>query len=67
VYPATDLGLGTALWRSFVKNMILAFFFPVCLSMFFFQNNRAAYDVLCKTIVVEDPQPQLQPMQAARQ
>ncbi|CAK9806852.1 Protein FAM8A1 [Anthophora plagiata] len=55
VSPGTDLGLPLALGRSVVKNMILAFLFPVCFALFFFRFNRTVYDLLCNSIVVEDP------------
>lgn len=59
VYPAGDIGLGWALLRSFVKNFTMAFLFPACLTIFCFQHGRAAYDVLCNCIVVEElPPPQ---------
>jgi len=31
----------------------MAFFFPASLTVFFFRYNRAAYDVLSQTVVVE--------------
>ncbi|XP_078052489.1 protein FAM8A1 isoform X2 [Augochlora pura] len=55
VSPGTDLGLPFALARSVMKNMILAFFFPICFTLFIFRFNRAIYDVLCNSVVVEDP------------
>ncbi|XP_076238568.1 protein FAM8A1 [Calliopsis andreniformis] len=55
VSPGTDLGLPLALRRSAVKNLILAFLFPVCFTLFFFRFNRTVYDLLCNSIVVEDP------------
>ncbi|XP_017876225.1 protein FAM8A1 [Ceratina calcarata] len=55
VSPGTDLGLPLALGRSVVKNMILAFLFPVCFALFFFRFNRTVHDLLCNSIVVEDP------------
>jgi uncharacterized RDD family membrane protein YckC len=55
VHPGTDLGLGWAFARSFIKNLILAVLFPVCFVLFFFRHNRTVYDILCQTIVVEDP------------
>ncbi|XP_065293173.1 protein FAM8A1 [Dermacentor albipictus] len=58
VYPAGDIGLGWALLRSFVKNFTMAFLFPACLTIFCFQHGRAAYDVLCNCIVVEELPPQ---------
>ncbi|XP_042902245.1 protein FAM8A1 [Parasteatoda tepidariorum] len=54
VYPAKDLGLTWALLRSFIKNFSLAFVFPICATMYFFQYNRTAYDHICGSMVVED-------------
>lgn len=53
VYPAKNLGLMVAFGRSFVKNCILAVMFPFCFAFFLFQHNRAGYDIICNTIVVE--------------
>lgn len=58
VYPGTDLGFGWAFARAFAKSMILALLFPVCFVLFFFRHNRTGYDIMCRTIVVEDPQRQ---------
>lgn len=55
VSPGTDLGLPLAFGRSLVKNLILAFIFPICFAIFFFRYNRTGYDLLCSSIVVEDP------------
>ncbi|XP_060813751.1 protein FAM8A1 isoform X1 [Bombus pascuorum] len=55
VSPGIDLGLPLALGRSVVKNIILAFLFPICFALFFFRFNRTVYDLLCNSIVVEDP------------
>ncbi|XP_064473076.1 protein FAM8A1-like [Ornithodoros turicata] len=58
VYPAGDIGIGRALLRSFVKNFTLALLFPACLTIFCFKHGRAAYDILCHCVVVEDiPRP----------
>ncbi|XP_020289306.1 protein FAM8A1 isoform X1 [Pseudomyrmex gracilis] len=54
VSPGTDLGLPLALGRSVVKNLVLAFLFPICFSLFFFKFNRTGYDLICNSIVVED-------------
>jgi uncharacterized RDD family membrane protein YckC len=54
VHPGTDLGWGWAFARSFAKNVVLFFLFPICF-VFFFKHNRTGYDILCQTIVVEDP------------
>eukprot|EP00106_Octopus_bimaculoides_P002208 XP_014769650.1 PREDICTED: protein FAM8A1-like isoform X2 [Octopus bimaculoides] len=53
VTPAQDIGLNSALLRSVLKNFTIAFFFPACLTVFFFDHNRAAYDVLAGSIVVQ--------------
>ncbi|XP_012275527.1 protein FAM8A1 [Orussus abietinus] len=55
VSPGTDLGLPLAVARSVIKNLILAFLFPICFVHFFFRFKRTAYDLVCKSIVVEDP------------
>ena len=55
VSPGTDLGLPLALGRSISKNLILAFLFPICFTLFFFRFNRTGYDLICNSIVVEDP------------
>ncbi|XP_067665879.1 protein FAM8A1-like [Haliotis asinina] len=53
VYPAQNIGWGSALVRSVIKNFTIAFFFPACLTVFFFKYSRAAYDVLASTVVVQ--------------
>lgn len=54
VVPGSDLGLMPALGRSFLKNLILAFFVPICFFFCFFKHNRTIYDIFCNSIVVED-------------
>lgn len=54
VTPATDLGIFWALVRSFLKNFSLAFLFPVCFSLMFLPYSRTLYDVVAKSIVVEN-------------
>ncbi|EAT42367.1 AAEL006098-PA [Aedes aegypti] len=54
LYPATDPGFKRALCRSVAKNALIALFFPMCFLMFFFKHNRTMYDIMTKTIVVED-------------
>merc|ERR1719471_77291 len=54
VNPASDLGFGWALVRSVLKNFSLAFFFPVCLSLMFLPYSRTIYDVMSRSIVVEN-------------
>ena len=44
----------SAFIRSAIKNFTIAFFFPACLTVFMFKHNRAAYDVLSNTVVVEN-------------
>lgn len=53
VVGAKDPGFFSALIRSIIKNFSMAFFFPACFTAFFFRFNRAAYDVIAQTIVVE--------------
>ncbi|XP_060589351.1 protein FAM8A1-like [Ruditapes philippinarum] len=53
VVGASDPGFFNALIRSIIKNFSMAFFFPACLTVFFFRYNRAAYDILAQTVVVE--------------
>ncbi|XP_062556153.1 protein FAM8A1 [Armigeres subalbatus] len=54
LYPATNPGFKRALFRSIAKNTLIALLFPMCFLMFFFKHNRTMYDVMTKTIVVED-------------
>ncbi|XP_076326078.1 protein FAM8A1 [Tachypleus tridentatus] len=54
VIPAGDIGLGWSFIRSFIKNFSMAFFFPASLTVFFFNHNRAVYDIVCNSLVVED-------------
>lgn len=57
VWPAGDLGFGWALLRAIIKNFSMAFFLPTCFTLFFVPYNRTVYDILCKSIVVEDIRP----------
>lgn len=59
VTPGTNLGLGWALARSVAKSVVVIVF-PTCVVPFLFGFNRTAYDVLCHSIVVEDPDEQTQ-------
>jgi len=54
VSPAADMGLGWAIIRSVLKNFSLAFFFPVCFSLMFLPYSRTLYDVMSRSIVVEN-------------
>lgn len=54
IVPASDLGLGWAAVRSVLKNFSLAFFFPVCISLLFLPYSRTLYDIMARSIVVEN-------------
>jgi len=54
VSPAADLGIGWAIIRSVLKNFSLAFFFPVCFSLMFLPYSRTLYDIMSRSIVVEN-------------
>ncbi|XP_014276497.1 protein FAM8A1 [Halyomorpha halys] len=55
VKPGTNLGLATAFFRSVAKNFVLALLVPTSFAFIFFPHNRTGYDMICSTIVVEDP------------
>ncbi|KRY43540.1 RDD family protein [Trichinella spiralis] len=42
-----------ALLRSLLKNICLGFLFPLSLTTYFLPHNRALYDIVSKTVVVE--------------
>jgi len=52
VSPAKDIGLMGATIRAVLKNAAMAFFVPV---FFTFIYNRTVYDIMSKSIVIEDP------------
>uniref|UniRef100_A0A182QXA9 RDD domain-containing protein n=1 Tax=Anopheles farauti TaxID=69004 RepID=A0A182QXA9_9DIPT len=54
LYPGTTPSFGRAFARAVVKNVVIAFFFPMCLLLLCFRQNRSIYDVMTKTVVVED-------------
>jgi len=54
VNPASDMGFGWALVRSVLKNFSLAFFFPVCISLMILPYSRTLYDIMSRSIVVEN-------------
>lgn len=54
VVPGSDLGIFWATVRSILKNFSVAFFFPVCFSMLFLPHSRTLYDVLGRSVVVEN-------------
>ncbi|XP_005179623.2 protein FAM8A1 [Musca domestica] len=53
LYPAETPKFKRAFMRAIAKNLILSLLFPMFFLMAFFKNNRTAYDVMTKTIVVE--------------
>ncbi|XP_061400001.1 protein FAM8A1 [Musca vetustissima] len=53
LYPAETPKFKRAFMRAVAKNLILSLLFPMFFLMAFFKNNRTAYDVMTKTIVVE--------------
>lgn len=53
VYPAANPGFKRALLRAIAKNMLMTLMFPMCFVLLFFRHNRTGYDVMTKTIVVE--------------
>lgn len=54
LYPASNPGFRRALLRAIAKNMLMTLMFPMCFVLLFFRNNRTGYDVMTKTIVVEE-------------
>uniref|UniRef100_A0A034W1W5 Protein FAM8A1 n=1 Tax=Bactrocera dorsalis TaxID=27457 RepID=A0A034W1W5_BACDO len=60
IYPNEVPTFHRAFMRAVSKNLIMTLFFPMCFIMIFFKNNRTAYDIATKTIVVEaNPNPTL--------
>ncbi|XP_033097780.1 protein FAM8A1-like [Anneissia japonica] len=55
IQPAGNVSFTQSFLRAFIKNFSMAFFFPVCITVFFNPSFRAAYDVICRTMVVSDP------------
>lgn len=66
ILPGGKVGLWNSLLRAAIKNFSLAFFFPVCLTVFFFPHNRTGYDVLSSSIVVELPEDDIWAIQRRR-
>lgn len=54
VTPGGNIGFGFALLRALIKNFSSIFFLPASLTVFVSIHNRAAYDIACRCIVVED-------------
>lgn len=60
IFPAQNPGFKRTFCRALAKNLLMALLFPLCFVVLFFRNNRTSYDILTKTIVVEEnPQPVL--------
>ncbi|XP_054741293.1 protein FAM8A1 [Anastrepha obliqua] len=60
LFPAEVPTFQRAFLRAVSKNLIMTLFFPMCFIIIFFKNNRTAYDIVTKTIVVEsNPNPVL--------
>ncbi|XP_070534108.1 protein FAM8A1-like [Ptychodera flava] len=55
VFSGEDIGVWNAMARSLIKNFSMAFFFPVYLTILFYQHNRGAYDIIAGTLVVSGP------------
>ncbi|XP_037821660.1 protein FAM8A1 [Lucilia sericata] len=53
LFPAETPNFKRAFVRAVAKNVILSLLFPMFFLMVFFKNNRTAYDIMTKTIVVE--------------
>lgn len=54
LYPASNPGFRRAFLRAVAKNILMALLFPMCFVMLFFKNNRTGYDIMTKTVVVEE-------------
>uniref|UniRef100_A0A0N4Z0Z0 RDD domain-containing protein n=1 Tax=Parastrongyloides trichosuri TaxID=131310 RepID=A0A0N4Z0Z0_PARTI len=48
-----NVSLVKALSRSFIKNFVISFFYPISCAAYVFSYNRAIYDVVAKTLVVQ--------------
>ncbi|XP_078690004.1 protein FAM8A1-like [Branchiostoma floridae x Branchiostoma belcheri] len=55
VVPAGHMGFGRSIVRALIKNLSIALFFPICFTVFIFQYNRTAYDVIAGSMVVAKP------------
>ncbi|XP_029023501.1 protein FAM8A1 [Betta splendens] len=53
VVPASNVSLSASAVRALNKNFSIAFFFPVFITVLFFQHNRPVYDIVAGTIVVQ--------------
>lgn len=55
VYPGTDLGFTNSFVRSLTKNIHVTVMIPISYLFFFFPYNRTGYDLLSKSIVIQEP------------
>jgi len=53
VSPGNNMGIWWALLRSFIKNISLALFFPICFAVNYLPNARTLHDIMSRSIVVE--------------
>ncbi|XP_028254722.1 protein FAM8A1 isoform X2 [Parambassis ranga] len=53
VVPASNVSLSASAVRALNKNFSIAFLFPIFITVLFFQHNRAVYDIVAGTIVVQ--------------
>lgn len=60
IFPAKRLTFIRAFMRSLAKNLMVTLLFPVYFMLFFYKYNQLIYDMLCKSIVIENnPNPVL--------
>ena len=53
LFGPRNLGVFNAILRSMIKNFSMSLMFPACLTIFFFDNGRAIYDIVSNAVVVE--------------
>lgn len=51
--PANALSLSRSMFRSLAKNLLITLMFPVYFVLFFYKSNQLIYDLLVKTVVVD--------------
>lgn len=54
VTPAQDIGFWCSLFRAVIKNFSSILFLPASLTIFVSSQNRAAYDIACRCLVVQE-------------
>lgn len=55
IKPGGNLSIGTSFLRALTKNFVIALLIPTSFAFIFFPHNRTGYDMICNTIVVEEP------------